>query len=355
MSTTGNILVIRLSSLGDVLMSIPAVKALRTRFPDSHITWLVEGSVGELLAHQGFIDEVIPFPRGPIQSALKRGQILRCLTEWRGFSRKLRDRHYDLVLDFHGIIKSALLGLCARGSNRVGFGKTFAKEQSHRFYNRTIDHREKRIHKVERNLLMARHFGSNGTVPDFSLTPSAAAEGKIEAFLREQDLVGALVAINPFSSKGSTFKRWGLASYAALAGRIRDELKSLVIVLWGPGEREEAEELARRAGSGVVPACPTTVPELYSLLTKVTMYVGGDTGVMHLATFASRPVVAIFGPTDHLVNAPFGGKAVVVRKDLSCSPCKKKDCRDRQCLETITVADVFNTVVDLWNREGLPA
>jgi 3-deoxy-D-manno-octulosonic-acid transferase len=152
------------------------------------------------------------------------------------------------------------------------------------------------------------------------------------------------VTINPFSSQGSEFKRWGSDRYADLASRISHEMERPVIVLWGPGEEREAADLVRKAGEGVFLACPTTVSQLFALLGKSEIYIGGDTGVMHLAVFAGVPVVALFGPTDPRINGPYGPTHTMIRHDLPCSPCKNKECRERRCIEEITVEEVFGTV-----------
>lgn len=347
MSYPNNILVIRLSSLGDVLMSLPAVKAMKDNNASARISWLVEGSVGELLSYQNFIDEVIQFPRGHIEREIKRGNLISAAKEMNVFMRRLRKTKYDLIVDFHGIIKSALLSMLAPGQRRVGFGKIFAKEKSHFFYHERIEAEEKRLHKVERNMLLPSYLGTNGTIPEITLTVPEDVNGYIERFFSENGITAPIFAINPFSSQGSKFKRWRIERYGELIKKIRNEMHRNVLILWGPGEEEEAKRLQQMAGKGVFLSCPTNVPQLFALLNRVDMYIGGDTGVMHLAVFARKPVVAIFGPTDVLVNAPYGSPHRIVRKELPCSPCKNKDCQDRRCLEEITVEEVFEAVRDM--------
>lgn len=347
MSSPDSILVIRLSSFGDVLMTIPAVKALREYYPNTHLSWLVEGSVGELLAHQDFIDEVIHFPRGSIQSSMKRGNLSQATKEMRGFMNKLRSGEYDLILDFHGIIKSALFSKLAKGKRILGFGKSLAKEKSHLFYHECVECEDKRLHKVERNMLIARHLGVDIAVPSIKLETPPDAESYIDEFFVREEIVSPVLAINPFSSKGSAFKRWDMDRYGELIRRITGENMGKVIILWGPGEKGEAKRLKDMAGDGVFLSCPTNVPQLLALLRRVDMYIGGDTGMMHLAVLANAPVVAIFGPTDHKINGPYGPIHRIIRKDLPCSPCKNKRCLERKCLREITVDEVFRAVREM--------
>ncbi|MBA4390475.1 MAG: hypothetical protein C0399_06010 [Syntrophus sp. (in: bacteria)] len=345
-----NILIIRLSSLGDVLMAIPAVRAIRNNFPDARITWLVEGAVSEFLACQDFIDEVIRFPRGPIMQGLKRGNIFKIQKEAGRFLRHLRKDKYDLILDFHGIAKSALFSMIAGGKKKIGFGKMFAKEKSYLFYHSAVNGPDQRMHKVERNMLLAEHLACTGAIPAAPLNTSGDAIAYIDNFLQEAGSHSPLFAVNPFSSKGTDFKRWPLERYAELIARIKHDLQGYTVILWGPGEKEEAERLKEMVPNGAILACPTNIPQIFALLKKITVYIGGDTGVMHLAAAAHTPVVAIFGPTDVKVNAPYGTAHTVIRKDVPCSPCKKRDCDDRQCLTRITVEEVYKTVLAVYKR-----
>jgi heptosyltransferase-1 len=344
MSNLSNILIIRLSSLGDVLMTIPAVKGIRDRFPDAHISWLVEGPVGEFLTCQDFVDEVIIFPRSDAIKGLKKGNISRAQKAIGPFLRHLRKREYDLVVDFHGIAKSALFSMMTRGTKKIGFGDMFAKEKSHLFYHNRINGSDKRMHKVERNMLLANYLGYANSVPKVTLKTSDDATVYADKFFQDAGNAPPLFAVNPFSSKGTDFKRWPMERYAELIARIHHELREQTIILWGPGEGEEARRLKEMSGNGAYLACPTNIPQLFALLSKVRIYIGGDTGVMHLATAADTQVIAIFGPTDFKINGPYGREHTIVRENVPCSPCKKRDCNDRQCLTPITVEKVFEAV-----------
>jgi heptosyltransferase I len=352
MSSLSDILVIRLSSLGDVLMSIPAVKAIRNAHKEARISWLVEGPVGELLSYQEFIDRVIPFPRRNMVGAMKQSDLRKLFTETSGFMRELKQEEYDVIVDFHGIIKSAILSVLAPGAKRVGFSKAYAKEQSHLFYHEKIGHADKRMHKVERNMLLASHLGADRAVPEVHLTVPGHVTGYIEDFLVREGIKAPIIAVNPFSSKGSAFKRWDIGRYSEVIRRIRDEIQGQVIILWGPGEEMEARSLMDTAGRGVYLSCPTDVSQLFALLRKSDMYIGGDTGVMHLAACARTPIVAIFGPTDHRINGPYGTRRLLLRKELACSPCKNKTCQQRRCLDEITVDEVFGAVSEMYDRIG---
>ncbi|HVN96842.1 MAG TPA: glycosyltransferase family 9 protein [Syntrophorhabdaceae bacterium] len=331
-------------------MSIPAVKAIRDRFPDDHISWLVEGSVGEFLGGQDFVDEVIFFPRGEASQGLKTGNIVRTGKAVLPFLRRLREREYDLIIDFHGIAKSAIFSMIARGRKKIGFGNMYAKEKSHFFYHHRVNGQDKRMHKVERNMLLAHHLGCASGVPEVALSASDEATAFIDSFLKKTNAPSVLFAVNPFSSAGTDFKRWPMERYGQLITRLNRALGGKTVILWGPGEEEEARRLKALAGDAAVLACPTNIPQLFALLKKANAYIGGDTGVMHLAVAAGTPVAAIFGPTDVKVNAPYGARHLVITNNVPCSPCKNRDCKERECLTQISVDQVFESVMNLYNK-----
>jgi heptosyltransferase I len=344
MAEPHNILVIRLSSLGDVLMSVPAVRALRRHFPEAHISWLAEGSVAGILAQQDFIDDVIYFPRGAISRHLKTGHLPTTAYILKDFLKTLRQRKYDLIIDFHGIAKSVAMMLLARGGRTVGFGKMFAKDMSHVFYREKINGVDKRIHKVDRNMLVASFMGCSEPVTDLPLRAHDEARRYIHDFFKSHSIKQPVFAVNPFASKDSAFKRWPLERYADLARKIKENNMGSVVIIWGPGEREEATRLTAMAGEGVELACQTDIAQLYALLSECSAYIGGDTGTTHLASAAEIPVISLFGPTDFIVNRPYSRKSVIIRKDMPCSPCKNKHCKTRECLLNISVEEVFGAI-----------
>jgi heptosyltransferase I len=316
------------------------VQAIKKRFPSATISWLVEGSVAGLLAHQDFVDHVIEFPRAKLERSLKSGRLLQAARTFSAFRRRLREEEYDTVLDLHGIMKSAVLAKMARAGRRIGFDATFAKEASRMVYDEKIGGGDRRMHKVERSRLGASFLGAD-TFPKPNLRTSAEADRYVDDHLKRSGIASPLFVVNPFCSKGSEFKRWELAKYGELIRRLGEETEATMMIVWGPGEEMEARRLQEMGGDHAVLSSPTTVSQLLSLMKRTDLYVGGDTGVMHLAALAGVPVVAIFGPTDHLVNGPYGQGHTIVRKEQPCGPCRDKDCESRECIRSISVDDVY--------------
>ena len=158
-----------------------------------------------------------------------------------------------------------------------------------------------------------------------------------------------MFAINPFSSKGSRFKRWDIERYASLSD-VLPVIISEKSSSSGVPERKERQSISekwRRRGFFVVSNRRSSTP----LPPQSGGHVfGGDTGMMHLAALAGKPVLAIFGPTDHKINGPYGSIHRIIRKELPCSPCKNKDCKERTCLAEIRVDEVFESVLEMHTK-----
>lgn len=336
------ILVVRLSSLGDILLCMPAVKALK-QATAYHVSWLVEHpSLSQFLAFQGVADEVMVFPRRAIEVSVKKGLVIQGLSTIAHFIKDLRLSRFDLVLDLHGCLKSALLTLFSKAERRIGLGKNFSKELAHLFYREKVEG-ERRLHKVERNMLFLRYLGFDGPVPEIQILVPAESEESVETFLRQAGLKRPPIVVNPFSSKKGSFKRWPMEAYGHLIRGLREELKRDVVLIFGPEEKKDAELFHKRMNGTFILPPLFDLFELAALLKRSALYIGGDTGITHLAAFCTIPVLSLFGPTDHLVNGPYSRKALILRKEVACSPCKKRDCKARECLHSISPSEVLSS------------
>ncbi|MCX7857838.1 MAG: glycosyltransferase family 9 protein [Deltaproteobacteria bacterium] len=354
MQNPENILVLRLSSLGDIIMTLPAVYSLKNYFPSSKIAWVCEGSACELLSCMRFVDEVIKFPRDKIREALNNGSPMEAWVTFLNFIRDLRRTEFDLVFDFHGILKSAVISCLTRKKRMVGLGKPYAKEFSHLFYRERINGSDQHIHKVQRNMMLVKYIGVKGFSENIPFMVPKTDEEYVEQFFRKEGLSGRVFVVNPFSSIRGRYKRWPLEYYRELIKMIKKEMDPRVIILWGTNEEKiEAEKLKESLNGDVILSWSMNVPKLLAFLSKVDLYIGGDSGITHLASLVKTPVVAIFGPSDHKVNSPWGTTKKIVRRDIECSPCKKRDCKERRCLTEIYPEQVFEAIKELYNQRSL--
>jgi lipopolysaccharide heptosyltransferase I len=338
------ILILRLSAVGDVIRTLPAVKAIKEYHPSSSVTWVVEEPSRALLESQPEIDEVILFPRKKWADGIKSArEIGRTITEIREFVIELRRKEFDLVLDFHGILKSGLLSFFSGSSRRIGFDRRSSKEGNFLFSNVRVKLPEERMSRFQKNFALLRGMGLEvkSFVPrlhipaedreyvDSSLPPSFVSSRR------------PWVAIHPGTSQKTLYKRWMPVRYAQLADRLVQELKATVIFTWGPDELPAVEGIRKQMKeSSVLGPRTESLIQLGEVYARCDLYIGGDTGPMHIASLMGIPVVVIYGPTDPIVNEPFG-KHKKVRKEVGCNPCRNRSCKDLTCLKAITVGDVL--------------
>lgn len=304
------VLLIRLGAVGDVLRTLPALHLLRTTWPDLHIAWIVEELSLDLLEGHPEIDEVVIFPRGEVR-ADRPGALVGRLVELR---RALRGRHFSVTLDFQGSLKSGLLALLTGAPRRVGFGPGSSREGSFLFANQWVRPSSGTLNRVERNLTLASAVGARGDDVAMILTERPREASEAEELLRRLAPDGGpVVVISPGTSSRQDYKRWPAPHYARLARLLREAHRATPLVVWGPGEETLAGEIVRGSGGMASLAPPIGLRALAAILRRADLFIGADTGPMHLAWGVGCPVVALFGPTDPRLNAPLGPAHVVLR------------------------------------------
>ncbi len=341
------ILIVRLSAIGDVVHVLPALRSLRSNLPDSKITWLVEDKASDILKGHPDIDKVITFPRRKWQrNILKINKIINTVIEVFSFYKKLRKDRYDIVIDFQGNLKSGVMTLMTGSENRMGFGKGYCKEFNYLFTTHRICPPRKRMHKIDKNLALLRGLDIDAAFHRPELPVSRADEEYISKFFRT-NINGSLpiIIVQPCTSRFGSYKQWPVLNYALLADMILESYEANVIFSWGPGEINVVKKIVRNMKHKALVACKTkSIKQLIELIRRADLFIGGDTGPLHIASILDIPTVGIYGPKDPVIYGPYHDKAVVVRKELWCSPCKKRTCPDPECMTSILPEDVFHAV-----------
>jgi lipopolysaccharide heptosyltransferase I len=346
---------LRLSAIGDVLRTLPAVKALKEHDPSSHITWVVEEPSQGLLESQPEIDEVILFPRRRWTQGLKSPRAwYKTAKEVRAFVQALRQKQFDLALDFHGMLKSGLISFCSGSRRRIGFDRRSTKEGNSLFSNVKVVLPREEISRYRRNLLLLRGIGLE--IEDFkpSLHLSVKDWKWADSFFSQlpNPLRRPFIVIHPLTSQKTRFKRWLPDRYAQLADRLVRELGAGVLYTWGPGELEWVKKVRNLMEEPSFLAPRTeSLTQLGEIFRRCDLYIGGDTGPLHVASFVGTPIVAIFGPTHPVENEPIGPHRAV-RKDVGCNPCHNYSCEDLACMRSVTVDDVFGAVREILAERG---
>jgi len=349
-----NILIIRLSAIGDVINVLPALRRLRAQFPGSKITWLVEDRASEILRDHPDVDEVIIYPRKKWQSGILRvNKSLNIISESLSFYKKLRKNHYDLVIDFQGNLKSAVMNLITGSGNRLGFGRGYCKEFNYLSTQHHVYPVGKKIHRIEKNLSLLKELDIETTFLQPELPVTKDDEEYISNFIDEKaDPSLPIIIIHPGTSKFGSFKQWPAENYTLLADMIQDKYDANVILTWGPGELDVVNEIAGSVKHKALPACETkSIKQLTALIKRATLFIGGDTGPLHIASIMGIPVVGLYGPKDPAIYGPYDGTAIVIKKDVPCSPCRKRTCGDPICMSSILPEDVFSGVEKLLQKK----
>ncbi len=337
-------LIIKLSSLGDVVHTLPVLRTLRKNHPGATIAWMVEERYRELLEGNPDLDRIIPVRTKHWRKNWNLGSLREILE----VLRTLRRLRFDTVFDLHGLLKSGLIALLSGSPDRVGFSAPDCREKvSALFTNRKGPGAEPGTHVVDRYLsLVSATQELNEVSREFPIQIPPRCEETIQDFLKTHpDLTSKpVVGINP--GAGFETKQWSLDRFAELADRLTNEIGCSVLLTWGPGEEGMVKHIAGRAEQKCWTAPPTTIIESAALYRRLALLVSCDSGPLHLGAALGVPTVSIFGPTDPARNGAYGDRHQAVYKTLSCSFCWKKKCplQTKECMERVTVDEVFEAV-----------
>lgn len=338
--TIERLLIVRLSAMGDVIHTLPAAYALREAYPNASIGWLIEERWAELLCAPGAPHRGPRSPQRPLadwvhtvnltgwpKSLGTIATLQQIATVW----NDVRSARYEIAVDLQGAIRSALL---ARWSGAgIVYGAAEPRESpASLWYTRTVVARG--VHVIDQNVSVAEAVAQQKMkISRVEFPRDPAAEARIDARLSEQGITDFAI-LNPGAGWGA--KRWPAERYGQVAGKLACEgVRS--IVNYGPGE----ESLARRveaASIGGARAMKCSITELIALTRRARLFVGGDTGPMHLAAALGVPVVAIFGPTDPARNGPYGTRSAVLRSPASSTSHARRSQPDEGMLEITTDA-----------------
>ncbi len=313
------ILIVRLGAIGDVVHTLSALAALRRAWPQAHLAWAVErGGAARLLADNPCLDELIELDLRGWRKQWWQASAWRAARQAAG-----QLRAFDVALDFQGLLKSAGIARLSRAPHRLGFARDALREPaSALFYTEEVA-ADDRGHIIQKNLQLAARLGGDVTgAYEFPLALSADDE----SFAAQHAARGPFAILNP--GGGWVTKLWSTAGFAEIADRLWQAHGLRSFVTYGPGEAALAREVVEHSRSGAAELLDADLKQFVALAQHAELFVGGDTGPMHLAVAAGAPIVALFGPTSARRNGPFAAEDVVVERfDLDC----RTDCYRRQC------------------------
>ncbi len=327
------ILLIKPSSLGDIVHAFPVVSAIKTQWPGSHITWVVKQQWADLVERAEGIDRVWPVEM-TVRSWIREG-------------RALRAQRFDLAIDLQGLFRSGILARFSGAPTRIGFAN--GREGSPWFYTQRVPVPNPDIHAVDRYLSVAAALGASLTDKprfDFRLPEKDVTAVRELCRRRGFSVDRPWVAMN-IGSRWPT-KRWPLASFAAVVDQLHETHRDPVVMIGGEDERaymNKLRALTDRPFIDLIGDIP--LGYLPALLSKATVMITNDSGPMHIAAALGVPVIAIFGPTSAARTGPYGDGHQVLTNRIPCSPCFSRVCRHDpalECLHLIKPAHVVDVI-----------
>jgi len=314
-----NFLVIRLSSLGDIIHTLPAFAALRRNFPEARISWAVEPKGKDILDFVPGLDEIIVVGSD-------------------GWRNKLKNKD-QTAIDFQGLIKSGFIAFRSRARKRIGFDRKNLKEPlASLFYTDRIAEFREAEHVIRKNLALLTLLGIREAQIDFPLViPEGLRSSVGEIISRSGYRKEKKLALFNVGAAWET-KRWNPEKWIDVLKDLKNE-PVFPMLLWGTdSEKEMALAVSGQTGVPLVPFL--TIREILALIKDAALLVSGDTFALQAACAFNVPVVGIFGPTNPARNGPFRGRDKVAYYELSCSLCYQRTCRSMECLEKITPEEV---------------
>jgi lipopolysaccharide heptosyltransferase I len=335
-SSRPRILIVRLSAIGDVIHGIPTLCALREAFPNAHIGWLVEGRMGDLLEGHPALDALIKVPRRFWKSP-------RAI--W-NMSRRLYEHQFDTAIDLQCLTKSAAATWLSGAKRRIGKSGEDGRELSQWLNNELVA--AGGTHVIEHYLTMLKPLGIESPAVRFDLRETADDARAADSFLRERGLAGRRFALlNP--GAGWPSKKWPTVRYGAIARHLGREHGVPTVALWGvPDEREMAERIVETSARNAHMAPPTTMRELAALCRRASLFVGSDTGPMHLAVAVGTPSISLHGPSRAEWCGAYGAENIRLQARYQDGSATQRRTADDSAMQEISlkmVSDACDTLL----------
>ena len=326
----GKILIVKPSSLGDVVHSLPFLSSIRSCFPKSEIHWVIAKGLEGLLDGNPMISRLFVINKDLWK---KISHAADTVLEVKRLFKEIRAERYDLVVDLQGLLRSGLITMASRAPVRIGF--TEAREGSGFFYTAKV-RGGKDLHAVDRYMKIAAALGCETAGAVFPLPSFGNRDEWLKSFRKDFD---EYVVIVP-GARWDT-KIWPAAHFGEVASRL--PVRSVVV---GSGaDKGIAEEVVGSSrGKAVSLAGRTTLTELIEIMMGARLVISNDSGPMHIAAAVGVPVVAIFGPTSPERTGPYGDSHTIIRSGAACSPCFKKKCGDLKCMKEVKPSEVYKKV-----------
>jgi len=361
------ILIVKLSSIGDVVHTLPAAATLRRAFPEARIAWVVERKASAILNDSPIIDDIIEVDS---RAWRRRWHSSETLSDISSTLKRLRGRGpfergaFDVAVDFQGLIKSGLLTFASRARRRIGFETGELREGTSRLFLTEQVGTSPFKHVIDKNLALVHRvladysrLSQEGALARLQPTPGEIASGKrtpkyefpISVSAEDEEFADEAARgwMTPFAiinpGGGWSTKLWPPDRYGQIADWLHRQCDMKSIITFGPGEERLAQLVAASCRSGARPLA-STLKQFVAIARRAELFIGGDTGPLHLAAACGTPIVGIYGPTAPERNGSFDPRDVTVGRDLWCrADCHRRSCWHWECME-IPVGEIEKAI-----------
>ncbi|MEG6585408.1 glycosyltransferase family 9 protein [Dendrosporobacter sp. 1207_IL3150] len=340
------ILIVRLSSIGDVLHCTPVARSLKEALPSCHITWIVGQVAADMVRFNPYIDEVHIWPREKWEKAMRSAKFKEAWQIWQDLKDYFKSKHFDIALDIHGLFLSGMVTAASKATRRIGMSNT--RELNSLFMNEIAPMYDEDIHVIQRYLSILRPL--NITTTDYKMTLETPKEADEFArnFLSTHGVkpTDKIVAVNPVTTWSA--KNWPPENFAKVIQELAANNK--ILLCGGPSDKAVAEKIIELASVPVINAVgQTTLLEMAALLKLSNVLVVGDTGPLHMAVALGTPSVSIFGATAPSRFGPLDPGHIVLKGQVECAPCYKTVCKtkDIRCLKSVKPEAVIEQTLEI--------
>lgn len=326
------ILLIRFGSIGDVVLTTPTIRAVRNALPDAYIAMLVGDRSADIVSANPHLNEVIVFKREE-----------KVFSETRRATAILREQKFDISIDMQRKFRSSLMAYLSGAELRIGYHRPGGFLCS---YKIPVS-RDK--HTVDRNLDLLKPLGISKVSREPEMFFSDADRNYAEDIFQSNGLISESPIIGIFPGAGWLPKCWPSERFAAIADLAAENFDARTVLFAGPGEEHFVDSVAQKMESPAVKLKDrVTLCQLAAMIQKCDLFLGNDTGPMHISVAVGVPTIGLFGPGDHIGFHPLGEKSAMIRGKVPCQPCKRlSKCRDNICMQSIAIDEVWNAVNEI--------
>jgi heptosyltransferase-1 len=312
-------------------MTTPAISALRKSFPQAFLSYIVEEPYRELVEGNPNLDKTI---------VLKKNQ---GLIDFLKLIRRIRREKYDIVLDFHGGPRASLIALLSKAKLKAGYRIKYRNF----IYHIKLPRRPESgyIHSVENHINMVKALGAKvESIASLYIPQARKYEAeKIEKFIEKHKLEGRKIIVVHIGA-GNEFRDWGVENWVNLTTLLSQYPEVKIVLIGAAEDRKAGGEILKKSAAPLLSlAGSLNLREVKELIARSSLFIGPDSGPMHIAASTATPVIAIFGPTLPAHFAPWQARACIIEKNFDCRPCRQRQCiyKDFRCLRSITPEEVY--------------